>query len=982
MMNSTYDKAKQTETMTDLARWNGQLARHFAQLRTTRNAAGLDCPIFALEHGLRPSELQAIAEALRGEIKTNCPSHDHALPWIVYAAEIGYRYSGDEYWQTFEAETPGWNSNGDRDWIRGCFRAFQKTYGGAAPSGAWSEHFTIICWPITHAILPTDLQRQLARILYELRHSFSAELFESPVRLGEFIAARSWSATSRFQNFAQEVRLVGQIAAALLLQGEFGTDSLIHPATLERIGTDLDHERRAREWLRGAQRFARERAQIRGLSLGREPVERRKDEARAEIASLGIEPRLVLRPKDANCTSWETYLEIPDLSHLLMRFPKTRDVLTNTRCVVAGSSGRPLARGRLLHGTQLIVLTRWPKPDEILLQFEKTDPQLEYLLRTECLLRPGNKWLFRIASDALAYETRSLRVRPGERYILVSTDGNLYAGSHVRPIEIECEGINGVLLDLPAAISADWEETLRLLGLVQAKQIEVWPVGLDAVAWDGEGHGEWLASERPCLAIATDHPLAQFSVSMGATPETSLELDSVVPGEPIFVEFPELPVGVHTFRISACAKLGDEAQFLGDLDVVMRVREARPWAPGVNPHGPLVVEMDPLLPTLEQLWEGRVDVALRGPAGRRVSCIASLFESDGSAATLIKRLPPITLPLLPSEWRTHFEKYFREARDVQGAYDNARCCEVEFNAEELGKFTVRCEREFTPLRWVVSRSGAAYTAHLFDDSGASCFPSVAYLSFETPCVEKPLVHTSLYNVPPEGGLYVGRQGGSIATVVIPPSHVTANILDWHRFRQPPHIDLPARTPEALIRNLAFARLWSDAKLSGDLFSSTRQRDVLLALAQQNVRLVCGERWTKAELGVGVTNDRQNELQRAVPGRHDDPTIGETLAREHSNLGTATSAERVSMLSELCRKYLVGTTSHGSDTEWLTELSLRIASDPARVEAWAGNKLKTGLTWLLELPAVLRAARFLVIAIDRNLHSRVTPGELYASWRWT
>ena len=121
---------------------------------------------------------------------------------------------------------------------------FEREYGGARPSGAWAEHFSIICWPITHAILPRDLQYQLARILYDLRNSFSAELFESPPKLGEFIAARSWYGNSRFQNLTQETHLVGQIAAALLLEGQRGTSSLLHAAALQRIGADLERQRR------------------------------------------------------------------------------------------------------------------------------------------------------------------------------------------------------------------------------------------------------------------------------------------------------------------------------------------------------------------------------------------------------------------------------------------------------------------------------------------------------------------------------------------------------------------------------------------------------------------------------------------------------------------------------------------------------------------------------------------------------------------
>ena len=207
----------------------------------------------------------------------------------------------------------------------------------------------------------------------------------------------------------------------------------------------------------------------------------------------------MLRPTNASSVLWEVSLEIPDLSHLLLRFPQTRPILTGSRCVVAGASGRPLARGRCLHGIQRVRLTQWPRADEVLLQFEQSDPQLDYLLRAECLLRPGLKWLFRVASDGLAYECRSLRVRPGQQYILVSTAGPLQSNGHANPIDLSCERIYGAILELPPALTVDWEESLQTLGLGQAKTVEVWPAGLAAAEWDGEGYGEWFASEQPCL---------------------------------------------------------------------------------------------------------------------------------------------------------------------------------------------------------------------------------------------------------------------------------------------------------------------------------------------------------------------------------------------------------------------------------------------------------------------------------------------------
>ena len=70
-----------------------------------------------------------------------------------------------------------------------------------------------------------------------------------------------------------------------------------------------------------------------------------------------------------------------------------------------------------------------------------------------------------------------------------------------------------------------------------------------------------------------------------------------------------------------------------------------------------------------------------------------------------------------------------------------------------------------------------------------------------------------------------------------------------------------------------------------------------------------------------------------------------------------------------------------DPIWLSELALRLASNPAVVEEWAGEELRAGTTRLLEVPTLARAARFLVIATDRHLQPRAAPGELYASWGW-
>jgi hypothetical protein len=188
----------------ELGAWQDHLDRNYALLRKERSSLAPDRPIFALEHGLDIDQRADLACEIRKSILRQPPSPDHALAWTVYASEIGYGYAGEEYWQTFEADTPGWTENGDRYWIRECFIAFHQLYGGAKPTGQWAQHFSIICWPITHAVLPCDLQRQFAQLLYDLRHTFTDESLSSPQLLGEHIADRSGSTSSRFQQFAQE----------------------------------------------------------------------------------------------------------------------------------------------------------------------------------------------------------------------------------------------------------------------------------------------------------------------------------------------------------------------------------------------------------------------------------------------------------------------------------------------------------------------------------------------------------------------------------------------------------------------------------------------------------------------------------------------------------------------------------------------------------------------------------------------------------
>lgn len=318
--------------MPTLRDWHSRLDSHYRTLRESR-AAGGGHPLFVLEHGLDSSDRMALSSTVQEVIRRESPSRVFYLPWVVYAAELGYLFAGEEYWQTFEDRTPGWVEHGDRDWLRDAFRRFAKSYGGAQPQGAWAQHFSIICWPITHAILPRDLQRQLAQVLFDLRWVLRVEHLNQPETLGQLIHSRAGTRSSRFAAFAEDAPLVGQIAAALLLKDSSKTSHLIEAAALERIADDLDRERLARTWLAEARQRAtqvRLRGVVtppaqaiygRGTSAGgitsvRNPLAADGLPAvQYQRSTLGIDPRLVLRPELDG--AWSVQLEIPELQHLL-----------------------------------------------------------------------------------------------------------------------------------------------------------------------------------------------------------------------------------------------------------------------------------------------------------------------------------------------------------------------------------------------------------------------------------------------------------------------------------------------------------------------------------------------------------------------------------------------------------------------------------------------------------------------------------------
>ena len=396
-----------------LNEWQEYVELHFDELARARYLSGN--PLFALEHNLSEEDLDAIGELLKARLTEDAWLARHWLLWVVYATELGYDYDGAEYWTSFEDRTPRWwqtVTSTRRNQLREWFGKFQATYDGVRPTGPWANHFSIIAWPITHAILPKYLQWQFARTLFSLRYRLAHLESTTPAFIGSLLAANACDTSSRFQQFAQQEELTGRIVLALLTDKEVEGPSPIYPQTLKKLVGDLEQVQNAREWLKETRHLVADR--LKGAARTHDAVMGGFEARTAAVAArapLHLRPTITLR-RSLN-SAWSAVLDMPSFAAAGKVSAELRAFLASTRCQVAGIENGWLARGWLLSGPRKRVLKSWPPSDAPLIGFEQTNDNLIQLINAEARLPVGPIWLFRVGNDGIARPVLTRLVRPG-----------------------------------------------------------------------------------------------------------------------------------------------------------------------------------------------------------------------------------------------------------------------------------------------------------------------------------------------------------------------------------------------------------------------------------------------------------------------------------------------------------------------------------------------------------------------------------------
>jgi hypothetical protein len=997
-----------------LDQWQARLTAHFDDLSRQRQKT--EWPLFALEHGLAEGERQMLAAAIAKTAAIEESLLAAPLAWVVYAAEIGYQYSGEEYWRTFSNAAPKWtDTQRDRDRVRAAFRNFARRYAGAEPDGAWAEQFGIIAWPITHSILPRDLQRQLAELLYDARLTFREETFASAESLGRHLAGLSRAASSRFRQLAKDSALLGQIAFALLLHDGRSTSlgaspdaGLIYGPTLERIIGDLNRERDAREWLIEARSAARFR--LRGLS--HIPYRQRDAESATSIQNgrsgardadedlrrlLG-RPRFLLRQTPAK--QWHVWVQFPNLAPLVAQLPRARDVLARTQGRVGGPGGPVLASGRILSESWPGVrLGEWPVSGGSLLRFDGAPPEVRGLLDASFRVPPGDDWLFLIGADGQARELSTRMLRSGESYLLLRRTQTVNPAGGLIPVDVLCAGVFGLRIDVPIDVPDALLAVLEILRLEVAQTLEVWPAGLPVPDWSGDGSADVLADEVLTLAVRTDRVLTAIAIGIDDNATVTLPIAEMPKDTPLFVTIPPLQAGRHRIEMTAvvaCERTVDvpnspisrhrmsttrAAGLSGSLALLVRT----PRANGDGAEtGALSFAVHPRAPSLEDVWEDRCELHVSAPGAATIRCRVDLIGKD--RARLARRDFGLPSPVTTAVWREEFRRHVRDV--VDEFYDEAHACAIEFNAGSIGRGRLLAERDFTPLRWIV-RDGGGEVA-LVDSRGEPGI-SVFACSCRTPDISYRIDASAVtggWRVPPEGALLVAQSGSAVASVVAVPKAVLRSFADM---AQPPEILAYRKEPAELEGLVRLALRWETARLGANSLTQQRRDAGFGAIHSKIVEVIAGERWHAAELAYNRSGNvsRAVEAMRAlVSTRPDERGLAVVLSMRAGELAGQSAVAREEMFAKS-----VATFVRSDRAGAIAPFALRLAASPKAAVEWSGIEangttsvgtsgaperqdrdgtlsLQAALSHLLEVPVVLRAARLAVVLLDAETQTTV------------
>lgn len=820
-----------------------QLRAHFKRLADAKQQSSQ--PLFALEHCLNDAALAEMRAQLYASIPRFGMGSNFKHCWLVHAAEHGYKFQGLEFWQSFATLTPRWSHYGDRATLRSWFVQFAARYNGAQPTGQWGQHYTYIAWPITHALLPSDLQVLLAQALYNVRYRLDELIQLEYASVGEVLANYTEPATTRFKHFLEQHDLVGRVVLALLEREP--KEPVIYPPTLVRITEDLNAKSEARAWLKDARRhFDRFRARLASSNPRFDLVGTCPDveELRVhdEMDSSGVLLRPGIQLRRIARSQWEVNLLVPSFQSLVNIKPHLREHLARVRYRLPAHGSALYPGLSLLSGRPVPKkLASWPAERSPLLEFTVTEPLFDRIVKAECQLPPAQLWVFHVAEDGTARHMQGQQVRAGETYIVIARHEEKLQGLGQR-VHLDCAGVVAMELQLPAIAEAELRSALKRVGISLNSSIYIEPIGLRPRQWSDDGVGEWLSTEPPLFALTSDYACDAYQIEIAGTGSQLIRRSPG--GDPTLVALQDLPVGHHRVSFSALVKestlFDEQYRAVASAAIDVYLRHPTSWSPDSQLSAAMVVEANPPVPTLDDLLEQRLQIRVDGDVSRSGTCSVVLLDSSTGQETPLSILKH-QLPITETLW-AHGLKTFIKNVDDSHILNSSRAY-VSIQAEDLGEIRIPLHFEPDPLRWSVRKDKEGATLVLVNEGVTESLAAYLY-TYEHPLTPQKLDAESAaqgFHLDSNGGLYVASGGTAHATIV---ACAQDKIIPLDALRT--NVDRTELAAETAIDHLLGSlRLWRAARC-GTYMAGLKRYAVCKAIGAQLYWVLCGSKWVSLE----------------------------------------------------------------------------------------------------------------------------------------
>lgn len=860
-----------------------RLEDHFAALAATRVGEGY--PMYALEHPFGPEERTALNEALVAQLsQRGRPNEAHWLVWVAAAAEVGYRYNGDQYWTSFQTAFPTWqDGNKSRSRIRTWFESFAEKYRGHAPKGRWASAFPIIAWPISHSVLPRFLQRLFAEHLHAQLAVLTRSGELTSDEIGELLLDRYEGYNTRFGDFLQQTELTGRLVLALHFEAVDGAISPISAHAWTRIVASLErHEDAGRRWKEVRRVLRQGSFQIaRG---GGSPARPRGSQGAGASVRRAPALRLIAHQRDEQC--WRLAVAIPDVATALRAASIQPRDLDRMRVRVHGGAGAP-RHGRTLFsytGEAEEELHAAPPADGKVFSFEQPVEAAVAKVADALVLRDAAPWLLRVHDDGVARQVLGKHIRARQSYLLAARTplkDAAIADLKLTQLISQTDGVSIYRLTPPVQANNAYLAALARVGLGYALGASLAPVALTP-RWDGAADA---------LTALVDEPVLLCLSSDLAANEFSLVVDGVAhripaPAGPILLELSDLSIGEHEVQATALGVAGGK-DLTSDL-LRISVRARTPWMQGIAGKAGLRLALEPRNASLDDIIDDRAHLNVIAPAGRRAAIEARLYGFHGYLDDRLD-LGVCKTPVTRGALQQVLRRLRREplAEKVAGAPR----IDIAARLDEFGAEAIQFEQAVDPLRWSLP-PGAGARARLVDDTGAEAIVE----RYQVDAPDRPFsvaaaeAMAGLVIAAP-GALLVARHGGRSVSALV-------GVVESGQGLQGLGCSVALTTPNQknAAHYLNLYKRWRNARLLGALADSRRDA-VLHAIEDRLMEIVCGAGWAERVLSVRYGDSAIQDLSVDRPATGFDSAMRMTDWRRSDALAEFV---RVSSTYDICK----------------------------------------------------------------------------------